>query len=170
MLIVDLPRDTSVDALEGLRTSGKALTVQIDTLRQKRSLNANNYCWKLCQDIAEASSTSGAIITREQVYRRNIKELFAPVVRPVPKSDLEFWLAMWRERGTGWLAEKLGASDLEGCVEVGFWAGSSTFDTKQMSRLIEGLIEDARALGLQILSEADKALLLENWKPKTERG
>lgn len=41
--------------------------------------------------------------------------------------------------------------------------GSSVYDTKQMSRLIDNLIQDAKAVGLETMSERERSLLLTEW-------
>ena len=44
--------------------------------------------------------------------------------------------------------------------------GSSTYDTKEMSLLIDWLVDEAKSLGVDVISEADKALLVEEWGEK----
>lgn len=41
--------------------------------------------------------------------------------------------------------------------------GSSRYNTKQMSRLIDSLMEDCEAVGIVTISEKDKGLLLDDW-------
>ena len=48
-------------------------------------------------------------------------------------------------------------------MNVVLYYGSSTFDTQQMSRLIDGLVQDCRALGLETLPPDKLALLKEAW-------
>lgn len=45
------------------------------------------------------------------------------------------------------------------CLQV--FPGSSTYDSKEFSVLLDGVIQDAKEQGVDFLSEADKALLLE---------
>ena len=41
--------------------------------------------------------------------------------------------------------------------------GSSVYNTKEMACLIDYLIEAAKDQGIDVMSEADKSLLLEEW-------
>ena len=43
---------------------------EIKEHKEKRSLDANAYCWILCKKIADKLH-----ITKEEVYRKNIKEM-----------------------------------------------------------------------------------------------
>jgi hypothetical protein len=44
--------------------------------------------------------------------------------------------------------------------------GSSVYDTKQMSDLIDHLIQDCKALDIDAMSERERSLLLEEWGDK----
>ena len=48
--------------------------IEIRKPRKKRSLDANAYCWVLCQKIAERLSKGGAYVSKEDVYRHCIKD------------------------------------------------------------------------------------------------
>ena len=59
------------------RMKDKPLDVEIKVHREKRSRNANNYMWSLCEKIAEANGC-----TKEEVYRVNLREV--GVYEPLP--------------------------------------------------------------------------------------
>ena len=71
---------------------------------------------------------------------------------------------MWQTRGLGWFAERLDHGSTEGFVLVNFYYGSSAYNTKQMSRLIDNLVQDCKAVGVETLTPAELALLKEMWK------
>lgn len=48
-------------------------------------------------------------------------------------------------------------------LEYQCWPGTSTYNSKQFSYLLDMVIEDAKSEGIDFLSEADKALLMEEW-------
>lgn len=68
----------------------------------------------------------------------------------------------WEKNGLGWLAETF-PSKLPGCVNVTLYYGSSTYDTKQMSRLIDNIVQDCQAVGIETLTPDKLALLVEEW-------
>lgn len=43
------------------------------------------------------------------------------------------------------------------------YKGSSEYDTREMSILIDGIIDEAKALDIEVISEREKALLLQEW-------
>lgn len=71
----------------------------------------------------------------------------------------------WARNGLGWQTD-VTESRLAGCVNVTLYYGSSTYDTAQMSRLIELAVQDCRALGIETATPADLALLLDRWEAK----
>lgn len=148
---------------------GATLKVEIKEKKPIRSLNANNYCWVLCQEIAEELSKDGVVMTREEVYQAAIKKYSKPKFVPVPNEDVQDWIQLWESRGTGWQAVDIGESKLNGYSKLMLFIGSSTYDTTQMSRLLNGIVEDAKDLGIDVMSEADKALLLERWERERKK-
>lgn len=164
MLLIEIPKNTSLELISKAQSEEKPLRVEISTPKKKRSLSANAYCWVLCQEIAEVVSGKGYVLTREDVYKKNIKELFAPTIVPIRNNEVADWLEFWPKRGLGWLIEDIGESKLQGYTRLALWKGSSQFDTKMMSRLIEGLIQEAEQYGLVVMDEADRQLLLDSWE------
>ena len=76
---------------------------------------------------------------------------------------------IWESRGLGWQTEE-DISKLPGCVNVILYYGSSTFDTRQMSRMIDNLIQDARSVGIETMPPDKLAALLGEWEGKREKN
>ena len=68
----------------------------------------------------------------------------------------------WNKNGIGWQTEVLD-SKIEGCKNVVLYYGSSTFDTKQMSRLIDNIVQDCKELGIETLTPQQLDALKEEW-------
>lgn len=47
--------------------------------------------------------------------------------------------------------------------------GSSTYNSKEFSVLLDGVISEAKEIGVEYISEADKALILSVWGRKNEK-
>lgn len=126
--------------------------------REKRSLDANAYCWVLIDRLAEATGCP-----KTDIYRRAIREIggVSDTVCVIEKAAdrLE---AVWHKNGVGWFSERA-ESKLSGCVTVTLYYGSSQYDTKQMSRLIDHIVEDCKALGIETLPPDKLDLLKEEW-------
>lgn len=132
--------------------------------REKRSNDANRYCWALCRDIAEAIRDGSS---DEDVYRDAIKAVgIAKDFPSMSPDNAETLMAAWRRLGIGWQAEVV---DWEPDGEhqiVRCWYGSSVYNTKQMARLIDRLTQDAQAVGADTLDQQSVAALLEDWEEK----
>lgn len=131
---------------------------------KKRSTNANAFCWDLCTRIGKAAG-----VTKEDVYRRNIREVGEYTPLPIKAEAIEEFQKIWSNHGVGWFADVIDNSKIPGYKLVFAYHGSSTYDTAQMSRLIESLIQDAHALGIETLSEREKSLLIEEWGTEKKR-
>ena len=84
--------------------------------------------------------------------------------RGVPAGDTEHRRRErgWERNGIGWMAETF-PSKLKGCVNVTVWYGSSTYDTEQMSRLIDAVVEDCKAVGIETMTPAELDALVSRW-------
>ena len=129
--------------------------------RKKRSLDANAYCWVLIDKIAAEMG-----ISKTEVYKSALREIggVSDTVCVLEKAFPRLKRS-WERQGLGWqcIQEK---SKIPGCVNAVLIYGSSAFDTKQMSRLIDGLVQEANALGIDTMSDAERSLLLEGWDGK----
>jgi len=111
--------------------------------RKKRSRDANAKCWVMCEEIARAVG-----ITKEEVYRRNIKEVGSYTELSMPKEAVKDFRRVWGSRGIGWFLDLVDDSDDEQLVFA--YHGSSSYDTAEMSRLIDGIYRTQKAWGLTL--------------------
>lgn len=128
--------------------------------REKRSLDANAYAWVLIHKLA---ATMG--ITPVEVYRdaiRDVGDNYTPMC--VREQDVERFKRSWESNGLGWPVEDLGVSQVPGCRNLAAYHGSSTYDTKQMSRLIDSLVQDCKQLDIETLPPEKLELLKEGWR------
>lgn len=127
--------------------------------KKKRSLNANAYAWKLINDIALAVRESPENIYREAL--RNIPDICE--VLCVQNRAVESMTRLWTKNHIGRRVERE-ESKIPGCTNLYVYYGSSDFDTRQMSMLIDNLIQDAHTLGLETRPEEEIKSLLETWR------
>lgn len=138
----------------------KELTVCVKEFRPKRSMDANAYFWVLCDKLSVALK-----IPKEEIYRRFIKNVGGnSYISPVLLSEKDKAIRFWESRGLGWFCEDTGTSKLQGCTNIIFYAGSSTFDTAQMSRLIDSIVEDCKAVGIETMTPEELARIQEEWQ------
>ena len=158
-LILELADFPSRQEAGRLVSGFKAGEYAIRRKRKKRSLDANAYCWVLIDKIAAMTG-----VPKIEVYRQALQNIggVSDVVCIKQEAFHQFKQA-WEHKGLGWQCTG-DISRMPGCVNATLIYGSSVFDTAQMSRLIDSLVQDAEALGIETLTDRERSLLLEGWK------
>jgi len=136
----------------------KDYTADIKEYRKKRSLNANKYAWELINRLAVKLN-----LTSVEVYRQYIKEVGVYRLIELNKDAFDTFKIAWRNNGTGWLCEKVDNCPHEGFVLIKAYYGSSCYNTKQMSRLIDAIVQDCKQLEIETLTPEKLSLLKESW-------
>lgn len=131
---------------------------EITRQRKKRSLEANAYMWALCSEIADVVGC-----TKEEVYRRNIREGKEYTPLPIKAAAVEEFSRVWAAHGVGWFCDVIDDSKIPGYKLVFAYHGSSTYDTKQMSRLIDRVKADAESVGIIPLPPEQIAAMMNEW-------
>ena len=137
---------------------GTDVSVEIKKWREKRSLDANGYLWSL---IGELSAKLGE--GKTQIYRHYIREVGEYEVVCVQDKAVKYLIDGWESKGLGWLTDTA-ESKLQGCTNVLLFIGSSAYDTKQMSRLIDSVVQDCKEQGIETLTPAELERLKNEWK------
>ena len=137
----------------------KKYSVEIKEYRARRSLDANAYCFVLLDKLSVALGES-----KEELYRNYIKEIGGnSEVVCVLDSAVDKLRQGWEHNGLGWQTETF-PSKIEGCTNVVLYYGSSIYDTAQMSRLIDLIIQDCKACGIETLPPERLAAMVEQWR------
>lgn len=120
--------------------SGKEVAITITAPKEKRSLDQNDYMWMIARKVAKKLH-----ITPEDVYRQWLSRYGQFVVVTV-KADTNLDKAGFK------YFERLKDGLINGKPFVAYkvFIGSSQYDTKEMSALIDGALEEAKGLGLDI--------------------
>lgn len=143
---------SKLKALDGLQEGEYA--VEIKRYRERRSLNANAYFWVLVGQIADKIQSD-----TESVYLRLLERygVFTHIV--VKPNVVDKVKAEWRA------VKVLGEVSINGKtgVQIQCFFGSHTYDTKEMSRLIEGTVSEAKELGIDTRTPEEIALMTEEW-------
>lgn len=135
----------------------KAGDYELKKASTKRSLDANAYCWVLCSKIASAVG-----ISKEEVYQRAIQDGDQYLMCCVTEEDYDSFVKAWTSKGIGWRVQIVDDVGL-GTKTVFAYYGSSVYDTRAMSRLIDSLVQEAKALGIETMPEEEVRSLLEAW-------
>ena len=160
---ISLLLDTKeIDVVEQLKNENK-LNVELKKYRKKRSLDANAYFWKLLQEICE----SAELDTIEE-YKRRVKELGIFRQFKIENDNIKTFEKMWTAQGIAWFCE-IFDTEIIGDTEfkiINAYYGSSSFNSKQMSRLIDILVQDCKSIGIETKPKEEIESLLKEWNNK----
>jgi hypothetical protein len=137
------------------------ITVEVKKYRKKRSLNANSYAWVLMDKIAAELG-----VNRNEVYRNTIREIggVSHIVCIINEA-VDTFCSDWESKGLGWQTETMD-SKIDGCTNIVAYKGSSRYNTKQMSQLIDSVVQDAQALGIETATPDELARMKNLWEAK----
>ena len=155
-ILIDTKQINSIEELNGLK-----LNVSLKQYKAKRSLNANNYFWKLLTEYSENKEIDEIEEYKERVKRLGIFRQFR-----IEKDNVKTFEKMWTQQGTAWFCE-IFDTEIIGDTEfkiINAYYGSSSFNTKQMSRLINDIVEDCQDVGIETKTAEEIDSLLEAWK------
>lgn len=128
------------------------LSIEIKPFRVKRSLNANAYAWKLIGEIADIVRASKEEVYLEMLKRYGQSEIFS-VLSHIPFGE---YVKYYEEAGESILNGKR-------FTHYKVFKGSSEFDTREMSILIDGIVSEAKGLGIQTETPNEIARLKSMW-------
>ena len=126
---------------------------EIKPYKEKRSLSANSFCWVLLDRLAEKLHT-----TKEQLYKIAIGNV--GVFTEVRVTDVEAakrFKRIWHNNGIGWLTKTIDETTIHA------YYGSSTYNTHEMARLIDFLVEECKAQGIETRPKEEIDSMLKEW-------
>lgn len=146
-----------IKPLQEVLAKDKKLTAVLK--KQRRSLDANAYFWVLCGKLSAKINVSPEIIYKE--YIKDIGDNY--VIYPTKNEAIEKWISVWNSRGKGWICEILGECKTEGYTNVLSYFGSSVYDSSQMSRLINLVIDDCKNNDIETMTPEQLSKLIGAW-------
>lgn len=127
--------------------------VKIDKHREKRSLNANAYLWKLVTEIGNVLNKS-----KEEVYLQMLIDYGqSEMVSILSEIDVKGYFKYYKLAGTSILNSKE-------FNHYKIYKGSSEYDTKEMSILLNGVVQEAKNLGIKTKDDIELERLIEEWE------
>lgn len=135
-LIINVPLDTEIKENK---------KYELKEYKEKRSKNANAYLWELLGKLQDK-----LIIPKEDLYKNYIREIGAFDTLAIKNEAVETFVREWNARGLGYQVELITSNDV--VTELAIYYGSSAYNTKQMSNLIELVVEDCKEQGIETKS------------------
>lgn len=124
---------------------------EIKEYKQKRSLNANAYAWKLITEIGN-------------VLRKSKEEVYLQMLKDYGQSEIVSMLSSISPSGYFKYYEEFGTGEVRGkqFTHYKIYKGSSEFNSKEMSIFIDGIVQEAKQVGIQTLDDIEIERLVEN--------
>ena len=130
-----------------------SLSIKVGKFRKKRSLNANAYAWKLITEIGNVTRAS-----KDEVYLKMLKHYGqSEMISVLAHIPIEHYVKYFEEAGESTLNGKL-------FKHYRVFKGSSEFDTHEMSIFIDGVVYEAKELGIQTETPDEIANLKSLWR------
>lgn len=143
---------TPEEIIKWLFTQDRDKVFDCSLHRDKRSRNANAYAWELIGKIADSLRSS-----KEEVYLNELKKYGqSEIISVVSTIDISGFIKYFEPIGTGHVQGKE-------FTHYKVYKGSSEYDTREMSILIDGIIQDAEELDIETLPPAKVEMLKEMW-------
>ena len=134
---------------------GKTFDCEIKQHREKRSKNANDYSWVLQDQIAKALGRSIDDIHAEMVLDYGVIETYS-----IKKEAFDSAKRLFD------YFKVLGESTVNGSTFIHVRAGIGThlYDTAEMARFIDGVVQEAEDLGIETKTPQQIAELMSLWE------
>jgi hypothetical protein len=147
----------SLPELKKVIASGKLLAVEVKQYREKRSLDSNSYCWLLIGKIANVLRANQDDIYIEMLKRYGQRE---PKLLSVVSDAVDMVYRATRNHCT-----EVGESELNGKTfkHLAILIGSSQYNSKDMSILIEGIVSEAKLLNIETLTPEELSSMNMKW-------
>lgn len=136
---------------------------EVKEVKRRRSLDSNAYAWVLLGKLQDKLH-----IAKEDIYKSLIKEIGSYEVIPVKNEAVERFRQAWSKNGLGWITETT-KSKLEGFTNVIAYYGSSTYNTSEMSRLIELIVQECKQQDIETMTQNELKSLLESWNKHEQK-
>lgn len=137
--------------------------ISVKKWRGKRSQDSNAYAWVLLGKLGAKLKIAPEIVYREMV--KDVGDNYEIV--PIRADAVERFCAAWRKNGIGWLTDTF-PSKWHGYVNVMTYYGSSTYNTEQMSRLIDLIVDECKAQGIETRPPEEIEAMIKFWEERTK--
>lgn len=138
----------------------KLYTAKLGVKRNKRSLEANAYFWVLA---GKLSARIG--ISPEEIYRECVRDIGDNyTLSLIPSENFEDEARMWADGHLGWWIEEIGPCDQhEGYMWIRKFYGCSYYNTAQMSRLIDLIVQECKEQDIETMTPQELEDLKSRW-------
>lgn len=127
----------------------KEYDIEIKQHREKRSHNANSYLWYLIGEIASVLNSDKDSIYVLMLKRYGVSNLI-PISNKVPAGDYFKYYEI--------------ESKTDKYIWYKVYKGSSQYDTKEMSVLLNGIVSECKELDIPTKEDLEIQRIIEEWE------
>jgi len=154
MFEVSKQQQNDIEALNELLSNDKIKEAKICNKKKKRSLDSNAYAWKLVTEMANVLRSS-----KDEVYLSMLKRYGQSSIVSVQDEAVSIFMKSVK------YAEEFGHGMVNGksFTHIKVFMGSSEYDTKEMSILIDGIVSECKELKISTLTPAEIEMMKGAW-------
>ena len=160
--LVDHINEDDVNALSGL----EGIDIIAKPHREKRSLSANAYFHVLVTKIAEKTHSSLQEVKNKQIREYGQYEYIDDQI-PTYMIKAEYIDQILAKEGVHFCPVGFENIKDQSYVRMAVMRGSHTYDSREMSRLIDGTVADAKELGIETLPPDQIERMVKSWHGTT---
>ena len=151
---IDVEGADDLNNIANYKENKTLCNIEIKKHREKRSLNANAYAWVLIEKIAEKMKMS-----KEDIYKRELCD-YGTIATDDDGRKIIFSLKADIDVSKYFKYYKeLGYSKDKKFKHYYVLKGSSEYDSNEMSKFIDGIVQDCQTLGIETMTPEEIAKL-----------
>ena len=127
--------------LENIKDNKKLY--RFEPYKEKRSNQANKYFWELLGQLC----LEMGLDTIEE-YKKRVRQLGVFRYWEIDKDNVATFNKMWSDNGIAWFTDVVDIAE-NGKIGINAYYGSSSYNSKQMAKLIDGVVQDCKSIGIE---------------------
>lgn len=143
---------TKNELITWLLTQDETKKFEIKEFKEKRSLNANSYYWKLISEISKINHSSIEEIHFEQLKKYGVMDYISLKSEIAPNNYFKYYVEDKHF--------KMGKQEMS---SYKVYKESHLMDSKEFSYLLEQTIDEAREMGIEILEDKQIEEMIKNY-------
>ena len=155
VVFLNVDKSEDLTKLNDIIDDDKVKSVEIKHYKEKRSLDANAYLWVILNEMAKKLTS-----TDEEIYIEMLKRYGAKDYIAAPKESEDILKRVYK------IVEPIKDCTINSTQAVTYRLirGSSTYDTLEFSKLLDGVVSEAQELGIDTMTPEQRQKLIDEWE------
>ncbi|MBQ7030804.1 MAG: hypothetical protein IJN13_00335 [Bacilli bacterium] len=122
--------------------------------KELRKIKQNKLLWLVLQELADKLETD-----KLELYKKYIREKGVFRVITIDNKSANTFMHVWQEKGIGWICEVVKKTNKT--TDLLAYYGTSSYSSKQLANLLKYIIEDAKEIGIEIISVEEQIMMMD---------